>query len=242
MSASWLIDPPDAPSIWDDEFESTVMDPKWTELIPGGAGFTAVSTFDPYAAFTTGNHLYSLNDHRASWLMIQPVANYGVGANGLNQGWKMDISGLPTDCFIYMRASASERRTSMTDGDGEVAIRLFDPLQTTHVLAMIDGFGGIREALFARAAPLTAYANLGLLRNYLGQSFPIEYIGIQKRGLTWDGWAAPASGNWVWMGTYTHLVALTELWLCFNNQTSASPGNMILGVDFIRVRPGKGPP
>jgi hypothetical protein len=242
VSAPWLIKKPTVSSQWDDEFEANELDSRWTKLIPGGADFTSVSTFDPYAAFTTGNHRYSINKHRKSWLMIQPVANYGVGGNSLNQGWKMDISGLPTNCFIYMRASASERRASMTDGDGEVAIRLFDPLITSMITCMIDGFASIREGLFARSAPSVPYANLGLIRNYFGEGFPIEYIGVQKRGLTWDGWVAPASGNWVWMGSYTHLVALTELWLCFNNQTSGSPGNMILGADFVRVISGKGPP
>lgn len=154
----------------------------------------------------------------------------------------MDISGLPTDCFIYMRTSVSERRASMTDGDGELFFRFFDPLLTSHILVGDDGFASIRGALFARAAPAVAYANLGLIRNYFGEAYPIEYIGVQKVGLTWHGWVAPASGNWVWMGSYTHLVPLTEMWLCFNNQTSATPGNMILGVDFVRVISGKGPP
>jgi hypothetical protein len=242
MSAPWLINKPASPSIWDDEFETNELDSRWTKLIPGVHDFTSVSTFDPYAAFTTGNHRYSINAHRKSWLMIQPVASYGVGPNGINQGWKMDISGLPTNAFIYARVSTSERRASIADGDGEVWLFPRDSLGTSFILCGMDTFGSIREGLFARAAPSVAYANLGLIRNYFGEGFPLEYIGLQKRGLTWDGWVAPASGNWVWMGTYTHLVALTELWLCFNNQTSAAPGNMILGADYVRVISGKGPP
>ncbi len=242
VGADWLIKKPDSPSQWDDEFENADMDSRWTQLIPGGAGFTQVSSFDPYAGFTTGNHRYSLNKVRQSWLMVQSVANYGVGGNSANQGWQMDITGLPTNCFIYGRFSCGTRRASITDGDGEVGFRLFDALGTTYILTTHDGFGTIREALFARAAPAVPYLNLGLLRNYLGEAYPVEYIGIQKRNNTWDGWCAPASGNWVWMGSYTHLVPLTTMWLLFNNQTNGAPGNQIQSCDFVRVISGFGPP
>ncbi len=112
---------------------------------------------------------------------------------------------------------------------------------TDYCLIMWDSFASIVSPLFARAAPTSqglAYLNLGILRNYFTFGEPAEYIAMQKRNNTWDGWAASSAGNWVHLGSFTHTVPLTRVNLTMGNITLADPGATIAGIDFFRVYEG----
>lgn len=231
MTARWLLDRPETPSIWDDEFDSDVIDSKWTLLGPNA--YSSVNYIDPYSTVTVGDEVQSLNRQRRSWWMFQPI-----GTGGNNRGIVQTVS-LPSECFIYLRGCINTRRSAAFDNDGEIALRLSTSDGTSHVLCMMDSFGSVSGALFARQTPALGYFNISLMRNWLGKAYPLEYLGIQKINDTYHGWIAPCSGHWVWMGTFTHSVALTDLRINVGNSQTTAPGNLVVGIDFIRVISGR---
>lgn len=241
MSAPWLEAKPNVPSQWDDEFESLSLDPKWTRV---GTAVTAIAatSLDPFnTAFGGGTQsIESIHSARRSWLMGQSSTTIGF-----DNGYEQDLSGLPTDCFLWWRASANGRRASMADNDSETFVMLYNTatgFAQNRAVIIFDSFTSIRQGLFNRAINGGATVNLGLLRNYLGEGYPLEYMGIQQLGLTYHGWMAPESGNWVWMGSATFTVPLDRMIIGFNNASVAAPGRSIGGFDFFRVLLGRGPP
>jgi hypothetical protein len=229
MSAPWLKRRPTSPSQWDDEFESTALDPKWTRV----GVFSQVSSLDPFDVTNSATHFESMNRHRRSWLMVQP----GIVA-AATQGYEQDLSTLPSECFIWARVSANTRG-SVVDGDGEIFLRLYNTTTpAVAVLVNLDAFTNIRQSLFIDQ--LSGSTNRGRIQNYRAEGFPIEYVGIQKLTNTYHGWVAPASGNWVWMNSAGPAgVALDRVRLAVNNAVVTSPGRMIVGVDFFRVLAGR---
>lgn len=119
-------------------------------------------------------------------------------------------------------------------------IRISNDALNDYVLIMWDSFGSIFSPLFARNSPSQGlgYLNLGLVRNYFGFGEPAEYLAVTKRGMRWDGWCGSSGGNWVHLGGHDQIIPMTKVNITFNNDTTATPGTGLAGLDFFRVLPG----
>lgn len=235
-----LIKKPSSPSQWDDEFEAETMQSKWT-AVGSGATFLQVNGYlDPFLTSVGTTHRYSLV-HRRSWLTVQP---YNQGDSAVH-GWEQDLTGMPTNCFIWIRCSTNIRRSAITDGDGQIGLRIYQNSSpnTNHFEIRVDTFGNINSALAARNLNSGGTTNIGLIRNYFGECFPIEYLGIQKLGVVYHAWAASSAGNWVWLNTTTFSADnFDRIRLYISNATVNAPGACIVGADYFRLMSGKGPP
>jgi hypothetical protein len=237
----WLTVKPAVPSVWDDEFESFELDAKWTrQVIAPALGFESVARIDPFILASGLHHIESLNRHRPSWLMVQPI-----NGNNTLHGYDQIGVTLPNEAFFYARVSTSSRLATTSDGDGEVGFRLYNTSVGTsdYIQVFLDSSALTRSCMMARAVG-GVFTIMGLARNYSGEAQPIEYLGLQKIGTTFHGWCATASGNWMWLGTHTLATAMYDrIHLLALNSLSSAPGRMIVGFDFFRVLENfRGPP
>lgn len=238
VGADWLIRKPTTPTQWDDEFEATVLDPKWNIITGGDSTFTVTKPLDPYLTSSEAVYRYNINSLRKSWLMFQPWANLNS-----SRGIEQDLIGLPANCFIWYRGGVNTRVASATDGDGEIFLRVFNngTEGSNYMQIGFDTFASITEG-FLRENFGGVGTNLGLIRNYFGEAMPLEYFGLQKIGATYHGWTCTASGNWIWLGSRTFAADnfnRCRLWV--SDAVVSSPGRMLVGLDFFRVFSGKGP-
>jgi hypothetical protein len=61
------------------------------------------------------------------------------------------------------------------------------------------------------------------------------YAAIHKIGSVLHGWAGTADGHWIYMGNETYTgAALDRVYIYGNCNSGLSPGNPMLGVNFIR--------
>ncbi len=240
MSAPWLIKKPTSPSQWDDEFDTSDIQSKWSMTNQAGGSFIAVDTLDPNNTSAETHHRYSHNKYRPSWLMVQPAVRAVSSSPTLN-GFQQSLVGLPTDCFMYARVRRSERMGAISNGDGEIAMRIASADSSDYFLLWFDVSTNIDEGMVSRNVS-NAFTNMGIVRNYFGRNNPLEYLGIQKIGNTFHGWLGTSGGNWVWGGSNTWgSNPFVTVNLEFNCVSSSSPGRMIVGYDFFRVFTGRGP-
>jgi hypothetical protein len=222
-------DKPVSASQWDDEFESTALDAAWSWTgNPGSQG-----NIDPYATFV-GNLRYELHtDRRRSWLMMQPSTT----SSGLTKAVP-----LPTNCFVWMRASFNARaNTSPANNDSVIAIDLSaNPWLSTDRLscALNEQDAGIIQAEFLKTSG-GVLTSIGTTEDLYGTALDAQSlaaVGIQRLGAsnTYHGWAFTTGGSAVWLGstTFTGSVATTTIGVL--NAAATAPGNMIVGADFIR--------
>lgn len=240
--APWLVAKPAAPSQWDDEFEADGLDPKWSRVSGGGLIATnRDQVLTPYQFFAAGGHKESFRT-RHGWYSRQPQASYGTGSyGGATEGIQQSIATLPADCFIYIRGTRSNRNSAtISDGDGEIFMSAFQAADSRNaVFVAFDTFTNQFGSLFAKTtAAAPTFTNIGQITNYIQRAYPIEFIGFQKRTRTWDGWAATYTGQWVWLGSFTHTVDLDTLIIAFNNSVITGNMNMRTSIDFFRVIPG----
>ena len=232
-----LDEKPTTPHAYDDEFEGSVLDPKWTR----SGTFDDISGIDPYAAFAAG-HRTSLNSYRRSWYMAQPATGGGLG-------FYQAVS-LPTDCFVWGRFSFNFRYNATVDNDSSVSLNLMadlagapDPNNRVYMhLNECD-----TNTVQAQGGRVTAGVDASTLTRNLGpQSVGIDslcqpacYVGIQKIGTTFTSFLGFPDGNWISLTAQTSAVALVWMTLGLGNTSSATPGNMIVGCDFVRFYAGR---
>lgn len=228
-----LWDKPLNPSVYDDEFDSTTLDPAWTP----SAGWVQ-GGIDPYASFAGGDIRYELHtERRPSWLMVQRPT--GVGAT-LTKSF--NFAG---DFFVYTRVALSLRSsgTGATAEDQLLMSISADPFDTNNriniQLGCISGSNNFAAQFYRTTGGANTF--IGNTANDFSGSLgmpAIEALGITRRGQNYDGWAFGASGHALWLGTTTHTFTPGAVLLNFLNTTDTNPGNRILGVDFIRFREG----
>jgi len=65
------------------------------------------------------------------------------------------------------------------------------------------------------------------------------YIGIQKIGTTFNFFLGQPGGNWTQLTSQTSAVSLVYLQLSMGNVSTTTPGNMLMGFDFLRFYAGR---
>lgn len=225
------------PSAYDDEFESTVLDPSWTTLSPIVGSNWSQGNINPYASFSTGDLRYELHtQRRPSWLVVQPP---DVGFD-----YTLEKTIAPTgDFFVWIRASlnfpadAAEQESAVItfgisaspwDSGNFVHVRLGAPAPSVNAARFYRMMSGSYTQIGTTANEFSAQNGLQ----------PIEAIGITRRGSSWDAWAFGASGNSIWLGATTLSIVPGTIRIGFVTAEDTKPGNRIMGIDFFRYRDG----
>lgn len=217
---------------YDEEFEGDLS--KWTL---GGTQLSPLSTpIDPYANFTaTSDWRYSLNSRRPSWLMMQPSIN----AAGFFPIHKQIT--IPTNLLVWGRFNFMSRYTAtVVDGDHGIGF---------YLTATSGGVPDTNNSVqfYLNESDLNEYAiqwakiEAGVATNVeqiltLGQErLSFDCIALQKIGSTIHFWVGNTSGQWAYLSSFTYAGAtLDRVAIIVANNSSTAPGNMVMGVDFIR--------
>lgn len=228
-------DRPIVPSQYDDEFDSTALDPAWSQI---GAGGWSAGGIDPYSGFVGGAARYELHtDRRPSWIMVQPP-NDGTG-------YELRKTIAPAgDFFIYARASFDIRSNLTQNSESAVFLQIStDPWDNNNRVYIKLGPDGANRnpAGFYRVVGGVLTQLSTTAQEYSGSTGMqgITTIGITRRANTFDGWVFGASGQGIWMGSTVVAIAPGMVSLQFVTTMNTTPGNKICGVDFFRYRDGK---
>lgn len=227
-------DRPLTPHAFDDEFESTVLDPAWSTA--SSAVAWNQGGVDPFV--TPATVRYELHtDRRQSWLMMQPPS--GAGTTNCILTKNIAFAG---DYFMWARGSTNMRVTGTVNNDAGLVVglstspydgnnRLYITFETNNLdpfVQFVRAVGGVFTTI-ARTNNIFA-TGMGLQG--------IEGFGIQKRTVggtpTYDGWAFGSSGYALWLGSTTFTPAIGTAFIQTFNVSGAAPGDMITGLDFVR--------
>jgi hypothetical protein len=220
---------------YDEEFEGGLS--RWT--IGGNQLSTAI---DPYATFTTssGDWRYSLT-LRPGWLLVQPVANGSyidiltmgitvpssftvVARMGFAQRVVANETANDASIGIYVSASSGGAR----DANNSVNAYLHEADGTNYQAQFDVTSAGVNSASTVQ----------GIQQ---GQPIRWETVLLHKRATAWDFWIADSSGNWMNIGagkTYSGSATLDRVGVLVANSSTTYPGNLVLGIDFIRFYEG----
>ncbi len=232
-SSGWsLATPPASPHADDCEFdEASIAAGGWTE------GGTSVGTaINPYANFSTAaNWRHSYNDRRPGWLMIQPTADattiwpisktVTIGANHLawarlSYATRASATVTGNDHSIALALTASSG--GAVDGNNYVALFLSETDTNEYAVQFQKSVAGVITTTEYIVA-LTA------------EKLSFSFVAIQKISSDFHFWVAPENGNWMWLGTLNYAGATVDrVAIQTTNANTAAPGNMVVGVDFIR--------
>ena len=232
-----VVDPPLTPSAYDDEFESTVLDAGWTRL----GTFDDSTVIDPYASFSAVGARWSHNSvpsgvGKPSWYMIQPADTMGE----VNIYKAITF---PNEFFAYARMSFCQRNATQTDNDALVLMRIEKASDSDGVYICLNESDANTiqlEAVVRSGGSPTVVANT----NNVGgaavcQGQHGQVVGIQRLTSTWHFWALAVSGNWVHLGSTTYSGSIDRVRIGAAVASTASPGNLIMGIDFFRYRDGR---
>lgn len=223
---------PATPHAADDEFETTNLT-GWST----SAGYLSGTAVNPYNTDATangwrGNH----NSMRPSWMLIQPST--GAYVNTIYKAVTIN-----TDQMVMARINFNYRGgAGAAPGiNADSTIGLF---MTRIVAGAPDGvnFAGVYinisdSGVMAAQASMTGQSGINAIFNYA--SHALEYVLIQKISAQYYFWVGSASGNWIHVGTYAYGgSALNGVSIVAANNSGAAPGNMIMGVDFVRFYDG----
>ncbi len=230
-SSGWnLAQKPITPHAYDDEFEGSLS--AWAI-----GGSQVATEIDPYAGFTTATEWrYSLNSKRPSWLMVQPAAT-GAYIDILHKAIT-----IPTDLLVWARVTFNRRNAAVAandcsigfglcassagapDGTNKVAI-YFNEADASDIAAQYNVANGGADTV----------VEYGFGSGAGTAMVDAAYMALQKLGSNVHFWIAGAGGNWLYLGTVAYSGAtMDRVFITAANATNTGPGNMILGLDFIR--------
>lgn len=238
IEAPWsLAKKPLVAHVSDEEFEG---DPsRWTPA----AGGILQDTLSPYDQFSTAGEVrYSLK-HRPSWLMFQPNAG-GASVRVYHKGITVT-----TNFLCWGRFSWNSRYTATPAGnDHSLAIELS---QTVNGAPS----GNDNYTFYINETDLNEYAiqttsniaggvgpSVEVILALATEKFSLSHFAVQKIANTIHFYVGTDSGTWIYLPTltmdYTGGAMPDRVGiLCFNGATT-TPGNMILGCDYIRFKDG----
>lgn len=220
-----LAEPPASPHALDDEFDGAVNG-SWSWWNTHSA-----DDIDPYAAFSTGGLRTDLVSRR-SWLRLQPPND------GSWYGRHVALT-LPTNCAIWARLQYAWRRSGVVSDDGNIWIGFY---------ASVAGVPDPDNCMIAFPCEADAGSSGYQMTRYkLGVASALsggfyenaQAVLVQKIGNNYTGWVLSECGHscigtLVWDGS----AVLDRLALGCMNNSSAAPGNIVLGADYVRVYAG----
>jgi hypothetical protein len=216
---------PATPHAWDDEFDKNTLSTVWTRV----GTWNDATAIDPYAGLTTGGTRWSLT-RRSGWLLTQAQTN--------DTHFRRSVT-FPTNLAMFWRCTFGHRIGSVPTQDS-----------TTTIFWAADSGGAPDWNTFQyqnhrsyNQVSVDGGQCLGggytafLTGNRQSYGQHIEYGWIQKRGTTYDHWIGSSQGQHVFLQETTGFTP-TLIWIDFwlRNSSSAAPGSMITGIDFVRFQ------
>lgn len=233
---NWGLDQrPASPHASDDEFEGSGSPSGWTT-----GGSQQATAIDPYATFATATQWrYSHNVMRPSWLMLQPT-NDNTNIFPIHKAVTVG-----TDFMAWARLSFCHRNSatvagndhsiafglsatssSAPDGNNYVALCLNESDANEKAIQWESVVGGVA----------TGPTELVITATLLNDA---QYCLIQKISSTIHFWIAGHSGSWFWLGQVTNGASFDRAFVRISNGTTpGAPGNMMMGIDFMRFYSG----
>lgn len=214
----------------DDEFDTgTSIAAAWSPSSPS-VGALSATAIDPYAGFTTGGTRWSHNERRLNWLMLQPESG---GSLVLTK----DISSLPANYAVWVHGCFNHRTTNAANNDYTFGIALsgasYDANNRVNIYLNESDASAIQlefSSIVAGAVVTNLVsANIGPTTHT-----PFEGMLVQKIGTTYHGWAITNNGSLLYLGSLTYAPTVATVSIIAGNAASTTPGNMIVGIDFIR--------
>jgi hypothetical protein len=220
----------------DDEFDAgTTISTSWT--VDSGRVATAI---DPYANFTTaGAWRSSHNSMRKSWLMIQPTST-GTYIEGLHKAVTVG-----SDKMVWAKLSFNRRNTSVADNDNSIGFGLAatsagvpDANNRVSFYLTESDAGDLAVQYNSVSGGVATTVEWGFgAGTATGLLIDACHMVIQKIGTTIHYWVSPNGTNWIHIGTTTYTgTAMDRACIFFANNSTTTPGNMIVGIDFIRFK------
>ncbi len=244
--AASLDDAPSSPHAYDDEFNvGSALNVKWSRR----GNWNDATAIDPYASFSspTGGR-WSHNGFRPSWLMVQPDTSSGTG----NSAEIYQSVSLPSECFAWARMSFNIRYNAVVANDARVGLSFHadssGPDDNNRALIFLNLPG--TNTVVCSAGRVQAGVSVTTTSKNVGpQSLGVDslcqgacYIGIQKLSTTYNFFLGHPNGNWNILASQTLSATIAFMTLTFINASTASPGNMLVGCDFVRFKSGRGLP
>jgi hypothetical protein len=233
IRTGWSLDKkPVSPNASDDEFESGALT-AWTT-----GGSQQATAIDPYATFTTATQWRYSHTLRPSWLMIQPTAD----ATYIVPIHKSVTVG--TNFMVWARLSFNSRSSAtVSNNDHGIGIGLSAtsagaPDFNNFVLLFLSEPNANDKAIRWSSTAASVAATTGSLSVSTTLNVDTQYVLIQKIGSTIHYWCAGPSGSWLYLGSHTNAATFDRVFLRVANAATTAPGNMILGIDFIRFYSG----
>lgn len=227
----WI--PPASPHACDDEFDGI----SWHAIstIWSRTRFDDLNAMDPYSSFASGGARWSLT-WRPGWLMVQPDCS-----NPWHSNWStLTQTVSATNLAILVRGAFGFRYNSSAGyGDYRLGLRLQTADWATLVLQMNANFGFAAGAIYTLWEYYDgAWHWVNPTGNVITTGQPFEYWLIQKRNTTYGGWSSSDQAQWVYLGQVGPITGTTDRVTLFfaNGTATATPGNPMMGVDFIRFK------
>lgn len=218
---------------YDDEFNSTVLDAAWSYTSTWSA-----TAPDPYAAFAAGDTRRALHtERRRSWLVVQPPGD-GVG--------KLMHKSIvcPANFFVWARVSFSLRVGSAVNNDAGISLNLTAssagaPDINNEVAVTVNELDASKTTVQFQKTEGGVFTTLQEGQNIfttINTAQPFDAMGIQKIGTTYHGWVFTSSGMAMHLGSTVFAPTVDRLAFHFRNAAITAPGNMLIGVDFVRCK------
>lgn len=218
--------PPSSPHAYDDEFDISTLDAKWT--LAATAGSFVAGSLD-YAAAPSTDTIYDLSTI-PGWLAIQS------GSTSLAEATLTQSYTPSTNSTLFARFGWQSRDVG-TNGEGNFYVRLLASGDTNEYVFFGVTRGTLNSALFG------GVSNNGVLTRVLSANVEnatptgSAYIAMWKKSDTYHfGMSIGSSGIFSYLGsvTKTGVTAFDSLQIVYttDNQSPA----MVEGVDFIRYK------
>lgn len=229
---------PTSAHVEDDEFEETTLS-GWTgvrnlqDATDGTFSYDAVDAYD--TTFNSGN-VVRVNAHgsRQSWALVQVPSR-----NKVYSIYKAYT--LPTNLLVVARMKFNTNVSSAVDNDSIVGLALVEatagkPEYNSRVCMYLNEQD--TGAVQAQSQYQTSGGTIsGVVEatDVDAQGQALEYVAIHKINTTFHAWAGTSAGNWIHFSSYSGLDFTPDMVaLEFGNNSTAAPGVMIGGVDFVR--------
>lgn len=236
----------DRPSVahqYDDEFCgcSIALDPTWSAV---EGSFTIATPIDPYAAFAAGDSRLNLSTRRMSWLMIQPIGTAPAPATNSATLTLVKTIAPPANFAVWARFSYNHRfSTATSNNDFTIGIVLSaDPYDKDNRICVFlnESDVGVIQIEFLKAVggvltSIGVTTNLGINDHTIFEGVLIQCFGATD---TYHAWAITNNGSMIYLGSTTFATTIETMGFWIADSVTTAPGNMIVGVDFIRFVEG----
>ena len=237
-SSNMLSDIPSSPNADDEEWGSTTPPAAW-ELYnhTDSVTITPSGSIDPYSALTANDtaRLKTHTDWHKSFVSIQ-VSTEG---SSKNYTYSKAVT-VPTNRLIWSRLAFSMRFTETSAVAGNFGLGFFADASghaslSDSVVFYFDGLTSSTQGLKATKTAATVFSTITTGPNVLGGTgIAWDYLGIHKVGTTYHFWTFNDGGHKMYWGSTTHAATMARIGFFIRDGNSASPGNAIVGADFVR--------